>query len=109
MGQDIGRRIELLQVATHVEDADLVTHLDGFVYVVGDDNKVSIRQVTIAASDAERSMVNEGVQQGERLVMEGTDRLRDGSEVEVVDPTAVQESENERQGEPGQAAARNDA
>lgn len=103
-------RVETREAATIIPSAAVQFGTQGtFVYVVGDDNKVSIRLVTIAASDAERSMVSEGVQPGERLVMEGTDRLRDGSEVEVVDPTAVQESKSEGRREPGRTAARNDA
>ena len=59
-------------------------------------------------------MVSEGVQQGERLVLEGTDRLRDGSEVEVVDPNQAQSPEDAarqpgaRQGKRDDSA-RNDA
>ena len=103
-------RVETREAATIIPSAAVQFGTQGtFVYVVGDDNKVSIRLVTIAASDAERSMVSEGVQPGERLVMEGTDRLRDGSEVEVVDPTAVRESKSEGRREPGRTAARNDA
>ena len=103
-------RVETREAATIIPSAAVQFGTQGtFVYVVGDDNKVSIRPVTIVASDAERSMVNEGVQQGERVVIEGTDRLRDGSEVEVVDPTASKEPGSDGQGEPDQAAARNDA
>ena len=56
-----------------------------FVYVVDEQGKVNLRLVNIAASDAEQSLVSEGVSPGERLVLEGTDRLRDGSVVEVID------------------------
>lgn len=103
-------RVETHTAATIIPSAAVQFGTQGtFVYVVGDDNKVSIRAVSIVASDAERSMVNEGVQQGERLVTEGTDRLRDGSEVEVIEPTAAQTPDAEGQAEPGQAAVRNDA
>lgn len=56
-----------------------------FVYVVDAESKVSIRPVVIAASDAERSLVSSGVEPGERVVLEGTDRLRDGGKVEVIE------------------------
>ena len=101
-------RVETHQAATIVPSAAVQFGTRGtFVYVVDDANKVSIRPVSIAASDAERSMVSEGVQQGERLVLEGTDRLRDGSEVEVVDPQTAQKAGEPR--ESGRTAARNDA
>ncbi|CAM3807059.1 MdtA/MuxA family multidrug efflux RND transporter periplasmic adaptor subunit [Ectopseudomonas alcaliphila] len=103
-------RVETREAATIIPSAAVQFGTQGtFVYVVDGDNKVSIRQVSIAASDAERSMVSEGVQQGERLVLEGTDRLRDGSEVEVVDPQVEQTPKVRERGESGRAAARNDA
>ena len=103
-------RVETRDAATIIPSAAVQFGTQGtFVYVVDDANKVSIRPVSIAASDAERSMVTEGVQQGERLVLEGTDRLRDGSEVEVVDPQAAQTPQAGERSEPGRTAARNDA
>ncbi|XLY90297.1 MdtA/MuxA family multidrug efflux RND transporter periplasmic adaptor subunit [Ectopseudomonas mendocina] len=108
-------RVETRDAATIIPSAAVQFGTHGtFVYVVDDANKVSIRPVSIAASDAERSMVSEGVQQGERLVLEGTDRLRDGSEVEVVDPNQAQ-SPDDAARQPGarqgkrDGSARNDA
>ncbi|WP_460423723.1 MdtA/MuxA family multidrug efflux RND transporter periplasmic adaptor subunit [Pseudomonas sp. ZL2] len=59
-----------------------------FVYVMEGDNKVRIRKLTLGASDGDHTVVNEGLAQGERVVLEGTDRLRDGSDVEVVNDSA---------------------
>lgn len=99
-------RVKTHEAATIIPSAAVQFGTRGtFVYVVDGDNKVNIRPVTVVASDAERSMVDEGVQPGQRLVTEGTDRLRDGSEVQVVDPQAAQKT-----GEQGdQTAPRNDA
>lgn len=113
-------RVETRQKATIIPSAAVQFGSQGtFVYVVGDDGKVSLRPVTIAVSDAERSLVDGGVQPGERLVLEGTDRLRDGSVVEVIDPAVVHSPDGAqrppaaRQGRSGEAgqgrAARNDA
>nr|WP_313408563.1 MdtA/MuxA family multidrug efflux RND transporter periplasmic adaptor subunit [Pseudomonas sp.] len=113
-------RVETRDAATIIPSAAVQFGTQGtFVYVVDDANKVSIRPVSIAASDAERSMVSEGVQQGERLVLEGTDRLRDGGEVEVVDPNQAQSPDDaarqpgarqgKRDGSARPGAARNDA
>ena len=55
-----------------------------FVYVMDGDNKVKIRHLTVGASDGTSTVVSQGLEQGERVVLEGTDRLRDGSDVEVV-------------------------
>ena len=59
-----------------------------FVYVVNADNKVSVRKLKVGASDGERSVILEGLAAGDRLVLEGTDRLREGSLVEVVQDSA---------------------
>ncbi|WP_430962116.1 MdtA/MuxA family multidrug efflux RND transporter periplasmic adaptor subunit [Pseudomonas putida] len=59
-----------------------------FVYVIDDENKVHIRNLKVGASDGERTVVKEGLAKGERVVLEGTDRLRDGTKVDVVDDPA---------------------
>src|SRR5690606_6595769 len=61
-----------------------------FVYVVGEDDKVQLRDVTVGLSNGETTLVESGVQPGERLVLEGTDRLRNGSVVEVIPDTPAQ-------------------
>lgn len=65
-----------------------------FVYVVDGESKVQVRPIVIGPSDGESTLVEQGVEPGERLVLEGTDRLRDGSLVEVLDlsqaPATVQ-------------------
>lgn len=56
-----------------------------FVYVVGEGDTVELRQVTAGPSSGELTLIEAGVQPGERLVLEGTDRLRDGSPVQVIE------------------------
>ncbi|AWY38818.1 multidrug transporter subunit MdtA [Pseudomonas putida] len=61
-----------------------------FVYALDGDKKVKIRQLKIGASDGTNTVVTEGLAAGDRVVLEGTDRLKDGSDVEVVnDPQQV--------------------
>ncbi|MNT72266.1 Multidrug resistance protein MdtA precursor [compost metagenome] len=48
------------------------------------EKKVKVRKLETGPDDGERTVVKSGLQAGERVVLEGTDRLRDGSEVEVV-------------------------
>ncbi|MPS25331.1 MdtA/MuxA family multidrug efflux RND transporter periplasmic adaptor subunit [Pigmentiphaga sp.] len=55
-----------------------------FVYVVNDDNTVSLRVIKLGPSDGERVSVQEGLKPGDRIVVEGVDRLRDGAQVQVV-------------------------
>ncbi len=44
-----------------------------------------MRPVTVAASNGEQSLIGAGLAAGEKVVLEGTDRLREGSTVEVVE------------------------
>lgn len=55
-----------------------------YVYVVGDDGTSSMRPVVLGASQGERVAVAEGLHAGERVILEGLDRLREGSKVEVI-------------------------
>lgn len=55
-----------------------------FVYRLETDNKVSLRTLRIGPTDGVRTVVEEGLDVGDRVVLEGTDRLRDGASVEVV-------------------------
>lgn len=59
-----------------------------FAYVVDKDSKVNIRKLKVGPSDGDNSVIVEGLAAGERLVLEGTDRLREGTKVEVVDDSS---------------------
>lgn len=58
-----------------------------FVYALDGNNKVKIRQLKVGDSNGDSTVVKEGLEAGDRVVLEGTDRLKDGSEVEVVNDT----------------------
>jgi multidrug efflux system membrane fusion protein len=61
-----------------------------FVFVAEPDNTVSVRQLKLGPVSGELVVVNDGVKPGDRVVVEGTDRLRAGAKVEVVtDPAAI--------------------
>jgi len=59
-----------------------------FVYAMDGDNKVSIRSIKVGATDGELTVVEQGLQPTDRVVLEGTDRLREGSAVEVVNDSS---------------------
>lgn len=63
-----------------------VTELQGSyqLAVVGRDNKVSIRNVEAAQRVGTMWVITQGVRAGERVVAEGTTKVRDGSEVTPV-------------------------
>ena len=54
-----------------------------FVFVVKQDNTVEVRQVELGPIYRDRVAVNQGLENGERVVTEGTDRLRQGARVTV--------------------------
>jgi len=56
-----------------------------FVYVVGDDDIVAMRPVTVSAAEADRVAVLAGLKAGERVVVEGADRLREGAKVKATE------------------------
>ena len=55
-----------------------------FVYAMDGDNKVKIRTIKVGATDGDVTVIEDGLVPGDRVVLEGTDRLRDGGAVEVV-------------------------
>ena len=78
-------RVETRQQATLIPSAAVQFGARGtFVFVLGEGDNVQIRDVRIAASDGATSLVEEGVKVGERLVLEGIDKLKDGSQVQVI-------------------------
>jgi len=54
------------------------------VAVVGSDNKVSIRPVTVGDQVGKMWIVSQGLKVGEQIVVEGLQKVRDGSIVKVV-------------------------
>ena len=52
-----------------------------FVYVLKDDNTVTVRRVTISQQDDVRAVIATGLQVGERVVTTGFARLTEGTEV----------------------------
>ncbi len=54
------------------------------VAVVGEDNKVRIRPVTVGERVGKLWIVNDGVKPGERVVVEGLQKVRDGASVKAV-------------------------
>ncbi|SIS88293.1 efflux RND transporter periplasmic adaptor subunit [Insolitispirillum peregrinum] len=59
------------------------------VWVVGADNKVATRPIQATQAVGDAWLVNSGLQAGERIVIEGLQKIRAGAEVRPVDPTAA--------------------
>lgn len=78
-------RVQTRENATLIPAAALQFGASGtFVYVVDDESQVQVRPIVAGPSNGRFTLIEEGVKVGERLVLEGTDRLRDGGQVEVI-------------------------
>ncbi|MEP7061840.1 MAG: MdtA/MuxA family multidrug efflux RND transporter periplasmic adaptor subunit [Betaproteobacteria bacterium] len=84
--------VDTLRGATVVPSAAIQRGTQGnFVYVVGADNVVAVRVVTPGPVDGETTVIAKGIAPGDVVVVDGTDRLREGQAVETVsrDTTVV--------------------
>jgi len=88
-------RVKTMQDVTLMPSAALQFGATGtFAYVVDADDKVQLTPISIGASDGVVTVVEQGLKPGDRLVQEGTDRLRSGNKVEVIsDKPAATETE----------------
>jgi membrane fusion protein (multidrug efflux system) len=57
-----------------------------FVWVVGPDDVVELRNVRLAGDAGDRALIAEGLQGGERVVEEGVLKVRPGVKVKVAAP-----------------------
>ncbi|SFG59705.1 MdtA/MuxA family multidrug efflux RND transporter periplasmic adaptor subunit [Methylobacterium gossipiicola] len=56
-----------------------------YVYLLQGDDKVVVRPITLGEADGSRTAVTAGLSVGDRVVVDGTDRLRDGASVRVTE------------------------
>ena len=59
-----------------------------FVYRVNANDTVSVQPVKLGPVDGEKSVAADGLKAGDRVVVDGTDKLRDGAAIEPVDRNA---------------------
>jgi membrane fusion protein, multidrug efflux system len=77
-------RLEVQRGATVVPAAAIQRNPRGaFVYVVTPEGTVAARPVTVAITDGDTVSLGAGVSAGEQVVVDGAERLRDGSRVET--------------------------
>ena len=60
-----------------------------FVYVVRDDQSVTVRTVKLGPTEGETAAIESGLSAGEIVVVDGTDKLRDGAKVEIGERNAA--------------------
>jgi len=54
-----------------------------FVYVVKDDQTADVRPVTVGTIEGDQASIDSGISEGDRVVVDGVDKLRAGSKVKV--------------------------
>jgi len=81
---NIKMHLDTLRGATLVSTAAIQNDSQGpFVYVVKEDKSVQLRRVTLGPTEADKVVVLSNLTANEIVVNEGTDRLKEGSKVDV--------------------------
>ncbi|MDO9163263.1 MAG: efflux RND transporter periplasmic adaptor subunit, partial [Methylococcaceae bacterium] len=100
---NIKMHLDTLRGATLVSTAAIQNDSQGpFVYVVKEDKSVQLRRVTLGPTEADKVVVLSNLTANEIVVNEGTDRLKEGSKVDVAqkDGQAVAASPASQQPKP---------
>jgi membrane fusion protein, multidrug efflux system len=69
-----------------------------YVYVVKDDQTVAARPVTVGALKGDDASIEKGISPGELVVVDGADKLKDGSKVEMSTGEAKGDAGSHRKG-----------
>jgi membrane fusion protein, multidrug efflux system len=78
--------VNTMTAATVAPTAALQMGANGpFVYAVNDDDTVSVKQLKLGPAAMERTVILSGLEPGERVVVDGVDRLRAGAKVRIVE------------------------
>jgi multidrug efflux system membrane fusion protein len=76
--------VDVIKDATIVPTPAVLNGSSGaFVYVVKPDNTVTVRNVKIGPVDGERTSIRTGLEVGERVVIDGSDRLKEGAKITI--------------------------
>ncbi|WP_327036681.1 MdtA/MuxA family multidrug efflux RND transporter periplasmic adaptor subunit [Methylomonas sp. MK1] len=85
---NVKMRLDTLRAATLAPSAAIQHGANGaFVYLVKDDNSITVRRVKTGPADGETVAILEGLAPNDKLVIDGADKLREGSQVKVIDKT----------------------
>ncbi|HTW35283.1 MAG TPA: efflux RND transporter periplasmic adaptor subunit [Rhizomicrobium sp.] len=60
-----------------------------YVYLVNKDDMVSVHKVMLGPSDGKNTAIASGLEAGDIVVIDGTDRLSDGTKIKIANPTAL--------------------
>ena len=77
-------QLELLHDAVTIPVAAVLRGAPGsYVYLVQADGTVTVRPVTLGPAQGETQVVTAGLEAGDKVVVDGTDRLREGAKVSL--------------------------
>ncbi len=83
---NIKMRLDTLRAATLAPSAAIQHGANGeFVYLIKDDNSITVRPVKTGPADGETVAILQGLAPNEKLVIDGADKLREGRQVNVID------------------------
>lgn len=83
--------VDVLRDATVAPTAAILRGAPGtFVYVINADDIVTARPVKLGPTDGDRVAVLSGLAAGDRVVVDGADKLRDGSKIALRQPPGAQ-------------------
>lgn len=86
---NVRTRVDTLEDATVIPVAAIQRGQQGtFVYVVNEQSEVKVQVIALGPSDGTHTAVMKGLEPGQRVVVDGADRLKEGMVVEAVDPAA---------------------
>jgi membrane fusion protein, multidrug efflux system len=78
-----------------------------YVYVANPDSTVAVRPIKLGPSSGEQVAVLEGLAPGDKVVVDGVDRLRDGAKIRVPEAAGANPSPAGKSGKDGEPKNRN--
>ncbi len=85
--------VDTLHQAVLVPTAAVLSGVPGnYVYLVNKDATAAVRKVTLGPSDGQNTVIASGLDAGDTVVTDGTDRLSDGAKIKVATAPAQQVS-----------------
>jgi multidrug efflux system membrane fusion protein len=87
--------VDTLRDATIAPSAAVQIGAPGpFVYIANQNGTVSVRPVKLGPSEGERVAVLEGLAPGDKVVVDGLDRLRDGAKIKIPEASVSNDTTN---------------
>ncbi len=78
---------------------------NNYVYLVQEDSTVTQRRIRVGVTDGDRVSIEGDLREGEQVVTDGIDRLREGAKVAVIDAGAVTRADQAAQDQAAQRRA----